>query len=77
MPPSVTHRAETTPADARARLLRLQAERLEVTSAGVPPSSVYLRHLDAAITIARKHYAISAVTEIAALRAGLGAPLQG
>jgi hypothetical protein len=77
MPPSVTHRAETTPADARARLLRLQAERLEVSSAGVSPSAVYLRHLDAAIAVARRQYVVSAVTEIAALRAGLGAPLHG
>jgi hypothetical protein len=78
MPPSAsTQRADTSPADARARLLRLQAERLEAADAGLDPASRYRRHLDAAVADARTAYVTAAVTEIAALRAALGAAPQG
>jgi hypothetical protein len=78
MPPSAsTQSADTSPADARSRLLRLQAERLEAADAGLDPASRYRRHLDAAIADARTGYVTAAVTEIAALRAALGAALQG
>jgi hypothetical protein len=78
MPPSASlQRADTSPADARARLLRLQAERHEAAAAGLDPASRYLHHLNAAVADAETAYVTAAVTDVAALRAALGAPLQG
>jgi hypothetical protein len=78
MPHSASiQRADTSPADARSRMLRLQAERLEAADAGLDPASRYLQHLDAAVAGARTAYVTAAVTEIAALRAALGAASQG
>lgn len=78
MPPSApTQSADTSPADARSRLLRLLAERHEVVAAGLDPASRYLGHLNAAIADAETGYVIAAVTDIASLRASFGAALQG
>lgn len=77
MPPSLSQTPETTPADARARLLRLQAERLAAADAGVDPASRYIGHLEAAIADAHAAFVTSAVVEIAALRAGFDGPLHG
>jgi hypothetical protein len=78
MPPSASiQSADTSPADARSRLLRLQAERLEAADAGLDPASRYLQHLDAAVADARTAYVTAAVTEIASLRAALGSAPQG
>jgi hypothetical protein len=78
MPPSASiQSADTSPADARSRLLRLQAERLEAADAGLDPTSRYLQHLDAAVADARTAYVTAAVTEIASLRAALGSAPQG
>jgi hypothetical protein len=57
--------------DAKARLIRLQAERMAALDAGVQQQSPYLRRLADAIDDARVEYTTSAVTEIAALRSEL------
>jgi len=78
MPPSLSLAPEMiSPSDARTRLIRLQAERLEVLDAGVDPACAYIDHLDAAISAARTKFVTSAVTAIASLRGGLTAPLLG
>ena len=77
MPPSLSQSPETTPADARARLLRLQAERLMATEAGVDAASTYVGHLEAAIASARTELVLRSVTEIAALRAAFDGPRHG
>ena len=77
MPPSLSQTPETTPADARARLLRLQAERMMATDAGVDPASAYIFHLEAAIDSARTALITRSLVEIAALRAGFDGPLHG
>jgi hypothetical protein len=61
--------------DARERLIRLQAERLDAAQAGVPQASDYMRRLNAAIADAHAQYTCTAVIEIAALRRELGRPL--
>jgi hypothetical protein len=77
MPPSISQSPETTPADARARLLRLQAERLVAADAGLDPACAYLGHLEAAIADARTELVMSSVIEIAALRASFDGALEG
>jgi hypothetical protein len=66
-----------TPTDARARLIRLQAERLTALEAGVQDPSPYMARLSDAITEAREDYTCCAVVEIAALRTDLGRPIVG
>lgn len=61
---------------AAAALRRVEAERFEARSAGVT-SGPYVERLDRAIANARRRYVISAVTEIAALRAALGGATTG
>ena len=77
MPPSISQSPETTPADARARLLRLQGERLMAADAGVDPASAYITHLEAVIAGARTALVTRSVVEIAALRAAFDGPLHG
>ena len=77
MPPSLSQSPETTPAGARARLLRLQGERLMAADAGVDPASAYIAHLEAAIAGARTELVTRSVIEIAVLRAGLDGALHG
>jgi hypothetical protein len=67
----------TTATDARARLMRLQAERLDAAEAGVCADSEYGRRLASALEQARMAFVVSAVAELAGLRAELDAPLQG
>lgn len=57
--------------DARARLIRLQAERFEALELGIENPSPYIARLDAAIADARTDYVARAVVEIAALRGEL------
>ena len=64
-------------AAARARLVRLQAERLAAREAGVAEPSPYMTHLSAAIADARVDYTTRAVVEIAALRSDLAGPALG
>ena len=61
--------------EARARLMRLGAERLDAREAGVPQTSDYIERLNAAIEDAHAEYTLAAVTEIAVLRRGLRRPL--
>ena len=77
MPPTFSQSPETTPADARARLLRLQAERLVAADAGLDPACAYLGHLEAAIADAHTELVTSSVIEIAALRASFDGALRG
>ncbi len=63
--------------EARSRLVRLQAERFEALTAGVPPDCVYMGNLMRAITDARAECVTAAVTEIAALRGGLAGRQDG
>jgi hypothetical protein len=77
MPPTFPQSPETTPADARARLLRLQAERLVATDAGLDPACAYLGHLEAAIADAHTELVTRSVVEIAALRASIDGALHG
>jgi hypothetical protein len=77
MPPSLSRTPETTPAHARARLLRLQGERLMAADAGVDPASAYIAHLEAAIAGARTDLVTRSVVEIAGLRAAFDGPLEG
>jgi hypothetical protein len=60
-----------TSMDARARLIRLQAERLAAVEAGAQEPSPYMDRLSDAIADARLNYTMSAVVEIAALRTDL------
>jgi hypothetical protein len=57
-----------TSTDAKARLIRLQAERMTAIEAGVQEPSSYMTRLSEAIADARVDYTMSAVAEIAALR---------
>lgn len=63
--------------DARARLIRLQAERLAALEAGAHEPSPYMTRLSAAIAAARADYTLRAVIEIAELRTDLGSPMVG
>jgi hypothetical protein len=62
--------------DAKARLIRLQAERMTALEAGAQEPSPYMTRLADAIAEARVAYTVSAVAEIATLRSDLaGHPL--
>lgn len=64
-------------AEARARLVRLQAERFQALELGAAHPSPYLTRLDAAVAEARVEYVMSAVSEIAILRRSLAGNAQG
>ncbi len=61
--------------DARARLIRLQAERLAAREAGAQEPSPYMTRLSDAIDEARHEYTLLVVAEIAALRTDLASPV--
>ncbi len=63
--------------DARARLIRLQAERFQALELGVEKSSPYLTRVEAAIEEARADFVASAVLEIALLRGSLAGATRG
>ena len=63
--------------DARARILRLQVERLTALEAGVQDPSPYMTRLSEAIAEARADFTLGAVCEIAALRTDLASPTVG
>ncbi|HWI09457.1 MAG TPA: hypothetical protein VNT54_18305 [Solirubrobacteraceae bacterium] len=63
--------------DARARLIRLQAERYAAVELGIEGTSPYMARLDAAIEEARAGYITSAVLEIAVLRESLAGATHG
>ena len=62
---------------ARARLIRLQAERYAALELGIENPSPYMARLEAAIEEARNAYITSAVVEIAVLRESLAGAFQG
>lgn len=57
--------------EAKARLIRLQAERMAALEAGVQEPSPYMTRLSDAIDDACVEYTVSAVTAIAELRSQL------
>jgi hypothetical protein len=66
-----------TATDARTRLQRLQAERLDAFEAGLGANTLYMTDLENDIAASHALYVGLAVTEIASLRAQLDAPLVG
>lgn len=66
-----------TASDLRIELVRLMAERLEASTAGLGANAVYMRDLDADLSAAREAYVGLAVTEIATLRGQLSGPQLG
>lgn len=66
-----------TSSDARSRLHRLQAERLDAVDAGLDRNELYMVALEHDIEASRAVYIGLAVTEIATLRAQLGGAQQG
>lgn len=64
-------------AAAKARLIRLQAERLTAREAGAQEPSPYMTRLADAIEEAQQDYTMRAVLEIACLRSELAAPTVG
>lgn len=67
----------TSAGEARARLRRLEAERLDAADAGLAGNTLYQVALEHDIEASRAAYVALAVTEIATLRAQLGAPRVG
>lgn len=63
--------------DARARLIRLQAERLQALELGIENPSPYLTRLEDAIAGARRDYVTRVVLEIAVLRSSLAGATRG
>lgn len=66
-----------TTAQARQQLMLLQEERAQAREEGLHHNDTYMADLEQDITAARAAYVGAAVTEIAILRARLGAPLRG
>ena len=62
---------EVTAMEVRERLIQLQAERALTLGTGLADIPSYMADLDDEIAATRELYAISAVTEIATLRAEL------
>ena len=67
----------TATLDALAKLRRLEAERLDAVEAGLGGNELYMTDLQNDIDASRSIYVGLAVTEIATLRAQLGAPQVG
>jgi hypothetical protein len=66
-----------TATDARARLVRLEAERLDAIDAGLGENALYMAELQHDLAASRAAYVGLAITEIATLRARLGGPQVG
>jgi hypothetical protein len=75
-PPTSKEHVMTT-SDARTRLRRLQAERLDAVEAGLGSNALYMVALENDIEASRAVYVGLALTEIATLRAELGGPQVG
>ena len=69
--------APMTATDARNRLHRLQAERLDAVEAGLGDNALYMTDLENDIAQSHAAYVGLAITEIATLRGQLGAPQVG
>ena len=63
--------------EARARLIRLRAERVQALELGIEDPSPYMARLAAAIADAHREYVTSAVVEIAVLREALARATHG
>lgn len=63
--------------DARARLVRLQAERFHALELGIEDPSPYMERLQDAIADAHRDYVTGAVLEIAVLRGSLADTTRG
>ncbi|MEA2194111.1 MAG: hypothetical protein QOG42_545 [Solirubrobacteraceae bacterium] len=61
----------------RARLIRLQAERLQALELGIENPSPYIARLESAVAAARVDYVTSAVRELAVLRGELTGVARG
>jgi hypothetical protein len=68
---------DMTAAEVRGHLVKLQAERALALDTGVAGVAAYMAELDEEIEFYRQLYVVSAVTEIATLRAELSGPLVG
>ena len=68
MEPNATH---ITAVEVRGRLLQLQAERAETAGTELANIRSYMADLEEELEVTRQLYVISAVTEIAELRAEL------
>ena len=66
-----------TATDARIRLHRLEAERLDALEAGLGDNALYMQDLDSDIAASHALYVGLVVTEIATLRAQLSGPQLG
>jgi hypothetical protein len=66
-----------TAAEAREHITELEAERALARMTGIADIETYMTDLDAELEIWRRMYDISAVTEIATLRAELFGPQVG
>jgi hypothetical protein len=66
-----------TASEARTRLQRLQAERLDAVEAGLGDNALFMADLQDEIANSRAAYIGLAVTEIATLRGQLGGPQVG
>jgi hypothetical protein len=63
---------EVTAVEARSHLFELEAERVLAIESGIGDIEAYMADLDLEIETWRQLYVVSAVTEIAILRAKLG-----
>jgi hypothetical protein len=61
----------------RSQLVRLEAERVLTPTGGAPAIDAHLEEIRDEIAIWRELYTVSAVTEIATLRAQFGGPQLG
>jgi hypothetical protein len=68
---------DMTAAEMRSHLFKLEAERALARDIGVAEIGPYMADLEEEIELYRQLYVVSAVTEIAILRAELSGPLTG
>jgi hypothetical protein len=66
-----------TALELRSQVAQLEAERVLALEAGLGENAAYMDDLDEELAYRRQLYVVSAVTEIATLRAELGAPQVG
>ena len=73
--PNHIEELDITAAQVRGHLLNLQAERALAVDIGLADVATYMAELDGEIELCRQLYVLSAVTEIASLRAEMSGPL--
>ena len=71
------HEPVMSATDARTRLHRLEAQRLDAIDAGLGENAVYMTELQHDLAASRAAYVGLAITEIATLRAQLDGPQVG